>query len=553
VRRASIALLLAACSGPGVDLDAGLGRDARDASAAVDAAAPSTGPWLEDRSARAGIAFVRPLPDGYASLVARLGGGVCAIDADGAPPLDLFFPARADGSRLFIARAPFVYADETVDRGLDAVGDALGCLAFDADADGDTDLLVTGVGILRLWMNEGNYFVAGDALLSVRVPAGHVMTSAAAGDLDGDGDVDLVVAGFVDASTVPTGDCGGLPCAVLIASQPYLPNRVLLNDGVYRELAPIEAGPFAALEPTLVVGISDLDGDGRTETYVGNDAGDLLRDRAIRFEGGAPVDVSDAVGLAYDQHGNGIDTMGWTTGDVNGDLRLDHAVAPFEGYHSPIFLCGDDGFCEDFGRQLGTNAVGDSFRWANALVDLDLDGDLDLVEATGHVFTAAEGDAIGFPVAHEQPPNLLTNAGDGHFARVVPEADDALATARAARGMSVVDLDDDGRLDLVFATSRGEPAVLRNVRPPVGHWLRVVLRGRAPNRDAIGARVVVRGERGAWVRRRVAGEGFLGSFDPRLSFGVPEPGPVSVEITWPSGRTSRVPDVALDRELALEE
>lgn len=510
---------------------------------------------MEDRTVGSGIGFTRNLPTGYDDLVARLGAGVCVLDADGRPPMDLFFAARADGSRLFVARGPFSYEDETMARGLGALGEAIGCLAFDADADGDTDLLVTGVGMIRLLLRDVDGYVDGASLLSASVPAGHVMASAAAGDVDADGDVDLVVAGFVDASVIPSGDCDGLPCSVLIASLPFIANRVFLNEGAagYRELAPLEAGPLAAEEPTLVVGISDLDGDGRVEIYVGNDAGDRLRDRAIRFEAGVPRDVSDEAGLSHDQHGHGIDTMGWATGDVNGDLRLDHAVAPFEGYHSPIFLCGDDGFCEDFGRDLGTNAVGDSFRWANALSDLDLDGDLDLVEAAGHVYTVAEGAAVGFAVAHEQPPNLLVNTGDAHFERVFPSAEDALAAPRAGRGMTVADLDDDGRLDLVFSVARGEPAILRNVREPSGRWLRVVLRGRAPNRDAIGARVVVRSATGAWVRRRVAGEGFLGSFDPRLHFGLPADAPVRVDVTWPSGLVTRVDDVGLDGEVVVSE
>jgi len=155
------------------------------------------------------------MPDGYDHLVSRLGGGACVLDADGVPPLDLFFPARLGESRLFIARGGFDYEEQSID-----AGDAIGCLAFDADVDGDADLLVTGVGTLRLLLHEGASFVDGSALLDASVVPSHVYASAAAGDVDDDGDVDLVVAGFLDAADVPSGHCGSFPCAVLIAELP---------------------------------------------------------------------------------------------------------------------------------------------------------------------------------------------------------------------------------------------------------------------------------------------------------------------------------------------
>ena len=477
----------------------------------------------------------RPMPEGYDHLVARLGGGVCALDADGAPPLDLFFPARSGESRLLLGRGDFAYEARTID-----AGDALGCLAFDADLDGDTDLLVTGVGTIRLLLREGDAFVP-SSLIDPAVGARDVYASAAAGDVDGDGDVDVVVAGFLDATDVPTGDCDPFPCAVLVSELPYLPNRVFLREGdAYRELA--DPGPLAADEPTLALGITDVDGDGRTEVYVGNDAGDTIRDRVLRWDGSAFADVSFDTGMAHDAAGHGIDTMGWTTGDVDGDLRMDHAVSPFEGYHTPVFVCGDDGWCEDRGRALGTWRAADTFRWGNALADLDLDGDVDLLEACGHVFTAAEGERGGFPVAHEQPPSLFVNEGD---ALVFGSLD---LPSVAGRGLSVADLDDDGRLDFVISTSRGPATIVRSRAE--GHFLRVRLEGPPENPDAIGATVVARSDGAAFVRRRVAGEGFLGSFDPRLHFGLPTGAPVELEVEWPSGERTTA-SAAADSETTL--
>lgn len=484
-------------------------------------------PAFVDHTEGSGLPDSRPLPDGYDDLVARLGGGVCVLDADSDPHPDLFFPARDGGSRLYRGLGGLRYEDATDRLGLD-LGDAIACLVLDVDQDGDDDLVVSGVGTLRLALREGARFVDGRGRLDDPVPPGHVLASMAAGDVDGDGDVDLVVAGFVDASDAGSGDCDGIPCAVLVFAVSPVPSRLYLAGPAGLERA--AAGPLEEAEPTLVVGVADVDGDGSAEVYVGNDLGDHVRDRVLRWTADGLVDVSDVHGMAYDAHGHGVDTMGWTRGDVDGDLRIDVAVAPFAGFHTPLFVCGADGFCEDEGRTRGTNAAVSSFRWGLALFDVELDGDVDFFEATGHVFTDEEGEARGLPFPHAQPPNLLVNDGEGHFDDV------ALGLGRyEARGIAVADLDGDGRRDVVLTTARGGPVVLRN-ESVGGTSLRVRLEGAAPNRDAIGARVVARQLGRAWVRERVVGEGLFGSFERELTFGVSRGTPVELEVRWPDGR-----------------
>ena len=71
------------------------------------------------------------------------------------------------------------------------------------------------------------------------------------------------------------------------------------------------------------------------------------------------------------------------------------------------------------------------------------------------------------------------------------QAGDAFGrTAAAHRGLVAADLDDDGRQDLVTTSLGGPVEVWRN-GGPAGHWLRIVLRGRASNRDGLGAIVTV--------------------------------------------------------------
>jgi hypothetical protein len=100
---------------------------------------------------------------------------------------------------------------------------------------------------------------------------------------------------------------------------------------------------------------------------------------------------------------------------------------------------------------------------------------------------------------------LFRNNGDGSFLDVawVNDAD----RIEDGRGLSVIDVDGDGRLDLVLRNYRQPAVVLRNVGPG-GHWIEFALTGVRSNRDAVGARLRVRsGKR--WQTREVTPAQFL--------------------------------------------
>ena len=542
--------------------DAGRGPDA----AIVDAdPGPDGGPgplFFEDITLAAGLDFERVPTNEYRSIPDRMTGGVCVLDADGAEGLDLFFalrPSTSGGARLYMSTGRLTYRDETGARGLAVVGDASACLAFDADGDGDDDLLISGLGTLRLFLNQDGVFVDESARLGFVPDPRDLYMSAAAGDLDGDGDLDLVVAGFAryDPSRyMPDEICAELICTAHVFFYDYIPDLLLLrqSDGTYRESSATLAPALREAEPGLMVAIGDLNEDHLADIYVGNDIGHAFRDRPlVRGRDGRFVDDSEHVGLAYNYRGYGIDTMGWSSADVDGNGRVDHVATSFEADPTAVFLCMDDGFCEDRGPDLGTRDLAFSFRWGPALADFDLDGDPDLLEATGHFHSDLEVRDFGFRRGLQQRPNLLENLGGGELRPHQPRTDDGLSVERAARGIAIADLDDDGRPDAVFAPAVGRPLLLHNVRDPQGHYLRVRLVGVSPNTGAVGARVTVRGARRSVFRDRTVGEGYLGNFDPRLLFGIDEPGPVAVQVRWPNGRLSNHDAVDLDREIVIVE
>jgi hypothetical protein len=100
-----------------------------------------------------------------------------------------------------------------------------------------------------------------------------------------------------------------------------------------------------------------------------------------------------------------------------------------------------------------------------------------------------------------------------------------------------------------MAPARGAPRLLRNVREPTGHFLRIGLVGQSG-----GARLSITWDGGRLVRAHPIGEGFMGNFDPRVHVGLPAAVTrVDVEVHWPSGAVSHAREVPVDGEIALAE
>lgn len=145
---------------------------------------------------------------------------------------------------------------------------------------------------------------------------------------------------------------------------------------------------------------------------------------------------------------------------------------------------------------------------------------------------------------------LFESIGDRQFADVArPLGCDAIEDSR---GVAVVDLNGDGRLDLVVNNNNNAPAIFLNrVRQP-NNWLQVkLIASNGNNRDAIGTRVqlkVADGDSEKMITRWVeAGTGYASQSQMQLHFGLGDVSEIrAMTVTWPDG-TQQTVNQDLDR------
>jgi len=264
-------------------------------------------------------------------------------------------------------------------------------------------------------------------------------------------------------------------------------------------------------------------------------------------------EVGLLTGLAYDQNGVGLGTMGVECGDYNNDGRPDFYMTSYQKQWAILYRNLGRGLFEDVTHVTGAGAgTYNQVTWGTGLVDFDNDGDRDLFIACGHLQDTV--DLWDDTTSYEAPKLLLENTGQGKFMDVSARAGDGLAVKRSSRGAAFDDLDNDGDLDVVILNSRREPTLLRNDSPTQNHWIRVRLRGTRSNRDGIGARIKVVAGDLTLVDEVHSGRGYQSHYGMHPHFGLGHRTRIDrIEVRWIGGGTDVLERVEVDRVLEITE
>ncbi len=150
-----------------------------------------------------------------------------------------------------------------------------------------------------------------------------------------------------------------------------------------------------------------------------------------------------------------------------------------------------------------------------------------------------------------QKKRFFHNQGDMSFREIGAQA--GVDNDRDGRGIGVIDIDNDGRLDLVQTNANQPPILYHNVSQDVGNWITLKLIGTKSNRDGIGARVQVQAGGLTQIRELDGGNGYSGQSSRRVHFGIGSASKLDhLQVRWPSGHID-VLDVPINKVSYIEE
>jgi hypothetical protein len=537
--------------------------------------APAADEPFVDVTARAGIEFrLENGARGKKFLFETMIGGAGWLDFDGDGWLDLYLVqghsdaerAYAEGKEmdvLYRNRGDGTFEDVTARAGLGDRHYGAGPATGDIDNDGDTDLYVTSYGPNVLYRNNGDGTFT-DITREAGVACPLWSAGAAFADINGDGLLDLYVANYLLYDPRRDGACTGNPRKIPSYCHPNkfdgAPDSLFLNRGGGRFEDISQAAGVAVTGRILAKGLgvlpTDFDLDGDVDIFVANDSVPNFLWRNLG--GGSFEDAALEAGVALSGDSLAQACMGIDGGDVNGDGLMDYMVTNFSEETDTLYLGQGDGFFEDATARAGlATATFLHLAFGLGFVDHDLDGDLDIYIACGHIMDNIRELHPGGREEYAQSDQLLENDGRASFRDIAAASGAWFRRKHVGRGAAFADYDNDGDVDILVVNVDAS-AVLLESRPPAGrHWVGLALEGRSPsNRDALGARVelAVRGREQPVVLEVRTSSSYLAANDPRRSVGLGEDGePAAATVHWPSGRVEVFEKLERDRYNRLVE
>jgi len=536
------------------------------------AEAPSTGPspsapWFVDVTEEVGLDFVHETGAvGGIHLPEIMAGGAALFDFDSDGDLDAYLtngnfdlaggePGSRPVNRLFRQEADGSFVDVTAGSGQGDPGYGLGMAVGDYDNDGNVDLYASNFGADRLYRNLGDGTFE-DVTAGAGIRVGGFSCSAIFCDYDNDGYLDLFVTQYVryNPSQICKSSAGERDYCSPRAFNPA-PDVLLHNngDGTFADVSR-RAGLHGTISAGLGVGCEDFDRDGFPDFYVANDqyANNLWFNRGD----GTFEDRALMMGAAYNMEGREEAGMGVIVNDLDNDLVTDLFVTHLGGQSNTLYRGLGGGLFEDATGAVGLAQSSLPFTgFGTVALDLELDGDLDILIADGRAFRGPEDPAsiVKGMWSYFSEPNLLYLQQNGRFELHRELAVPLTEPVEVSRALVAGDIDDDGDQDVLVANIQSRARLYRNEAPREGDWLTVRAVDPRLNRIAIGARLTLVAGPRTQVRTVSRGSGYLSSNDPRAHFGLGRDSNVErIDVRWPDGLEESFPVPGLDRVITLE-
>ena len=493
------------------------------------------------------------------SIAESIGGGVGVLDYDLSGTLDLLFPTGGSITKdqplsglpmtLWRSDSEMRFTESSVAARVDKSNlYTHGVAIADIDNDGFPDVLVTGYRGLQLFYNMGDGTFQ-ECAAEKGAASNLWNTSAAFGYFDNDGLVDIYIASYVDWSWQKNPSClGNSPKGIDVCTPQQFTGEndlIFWNQGDGTFTATDSSNGLVPEGKGLGVIAADFDQDSKLDIYVANDT---TNNFLYMNQGGRKLRESGVIaGCAMDHLGVPNGSMGVAIFDYDSDRKPDIFVTNYERETFAVYRNEGLGNFRCISERTGITALGLLYvGFGTVSGDFMCKGREDLVVSNGHV--------MRYPGSgtREQEAMYIEGTSKGKLVLHSFGPESYFSEGHTGRGVVAPDLNRDGLLDLVFSHVNQPATLLRNVSKTKGTWLKIQLIGTKVNRDAIGAQVVVKTNRGQHFRSIIGGGSYLSQGDYVLHWGFGEGElPLEASISWGDGTTENIPSLNPNTQLTI--
>ncbi|MEL6809774.1 MAG: VCBS repeat-containing protein [Bacteroidota bacterium] len=537
------------------------------------------------------------------------GAGVASGDFNGDGLLDIYFTSNLYNDQLYLNKGGLTFSEITLEANIDNQGGwTTGVTTVDINSDGLLDIYVSKAsghldlkGNNLLYVNQGNKNgipTFTEAAAAYNLNRKGLYTQAAFFDYDRDGDLDVYL---LKHSVHPNANYGNGAQRTKIDT--VTGDQLLRNDNGY--FVDVSSQLNILQNPIsfgLGIATSDLNNDGGTDLYIGNDF--FEHDYLYMLQ-------SDTTYLEANQQKNALGhtthfSMGNDMADINNDGYTDiisvdmlpenlvTLKASGQEYSYPVYQNQlKQGYQPQFMQNtLHLNRGGSAFSeiaflsgmaatewsWSPLVADFNNDGHKDLYITNGILGATNDLDFVNF-ISNESiqkrlgsgmteedlelisklpkfkvPNYFFENKGSLQFSNRTSHWFDSLDSY--SNGAIYGDLDNDGDLDLIVNNNNDRAFVLENKTQQLDslHYLKVKFQGSEKNRFGIGAKLQLYNEGSLQHFENYTTRGYLSAKAPEILVGLGKSSNIdSLMVIWPNGNFQTLKNLAVDTILTVIE
>lgn len=490
------------------------------------------------------------------SMPMMYSGGTAVGDYDNDGDLDIYFIAGSNGNnQLYRNQNDGTFIEVGSEAGVAISGvKGTGPAFADIDGDGWIDLFVGAVDSESVYLfknNQDGTFTDITSTSGINLTAPNSV-SATFGDIDLDGDLDLLISHWGN----PLQQDKSLE---IIWRNDSDTDGIEFTDvstewgltQAYSEQLSQMTEQNQVMDTSFVPSLSDIDKDGDLDLLLVSDFGHskvLENIAGARFENVTSDIINDQFGMGssvadIDNDGD----MDWYVTSIHEKATSNQAKNPSQGYTGNR-LYMNDGEGNFSNRAQALNIADGGWAWASCFADFNNDGLLDIFHVNGW-----GQDGLDFAHYFDDRSRLYMQTESGTFEELAWEM--GIRDTRQGRGIACNDIDNDGDIDLLISNNQDTVSYYQNDLSQGHHYVKIRLQGKAPNTQALGARIAVTPTTGLVQTQEVRiNNNFTSTNAVEAHFGLgKETAQVNITVIWPDNSESVYNGMNVDSLHVLEQ